>query len=240
MQTVLVSGGSGGVAQALADRLRDRWQVVLVTRNPDLVTPREGVTVLTGDLATEAGAAEAFSACVRAAGSPAAFVNAAGNTLLQPIARTSTAQLREVFQANFDTSWFGLKEFVALRRKDGGAVVLFSSIVARIGVANHEAIGAAKAAVEGLARSAAATYASSGIRVNAIAPGLTDTRMAKPLTGNPAFREAAERQYPLGGIGTAAELASLTDWLISPESARVTGQIIGVDGGFANIRPLVK
>ncbi len=240
MQTVLIAGGSGGVAQALAKRLGDRWRVVLITRHPDLIDAMTGVDVVNADLSTEEGAAHAFSECVRVAGSPAAFINAAGNTLLQPIARTSTQQMRDVFQANFDTSWFGLKEFVALRRKEGGSVVLFSSIVARIGVANHEAIGAAKAAVEGLARSAAATYASAGIRVNAIAPGLTDTRMAQPLTGNPVFREAAAKQYPLGGIGEADELASLADWLISPESARVTGQIIGVDGGFASIRPLVK
>ncbi|MBK8286962.1 MAG: SDR family oxidoreductase [Ahniella sp.] len=240
MQTVLIAGGSGGVAQALANRLGNRWRVVLVTRHPELIEAAPGVAIINADLSTEAGAAEAFSECVRVAGSPAAFINAAGNTLLQPIARTSTQQMRDVFQANFDTSWFGLKEFVGLRRKEGGSVVLFSSIVARIGVANHEAIGAAKAAVEGLARSAAATYASAGIRVNVIAPGLTDTRMAQPLTGNPVFREAAAKQYPLGGIGEADELASLADWLISPESARVTGQIIGVDGGFASIRPLVK
>lgn len=240
MQTVLIAGGSGGVAQALAKRLQGRWQVVLVSRQPELIADAFGAQVIAADLSTEAGAATAFSECQRLAGSPSAFINAAGNTWLQPITRTSQTQLREIFQANFDTSWNGLKEFVGLRKKDGGSVVLFSSIVARVGVANHEAIAAAKAAVEGLALGAAATYASSGIRVNVIAPGLTDTRMAKALTGNPSFCEAAARQYPLGGIGQPDELASLADWLISPESARVTGQIIGVDGGFARIRPLVK
>lgn len=240
MQTVLIAGGSGGVALALAKRLQGRWRVVLVSRQPDQIVEPFGANVVQADLGTEEGAATAFAECQRVAGAPAAFINAAGSTWLQPITRTSQSQLKEIFQANFDTSWNGLKEFVGLRKKDGGSVVLFSSIVARVGVANHEAIAAAKAAVEGLALGAAATYASSGIRVNVIAPGLTDTRMAKPLTGNPTFREAAAKQYPLGGIGTADELASLADWLISDEASRVTGQIIGVDGGFARIRPLLK
>jgi NAD(P)-dependent dehydrogenase (short-subunit alcohol dehydrogenase family) len=88
-----------------------------------------------------------------------------------------------------------------------GAAVFASSVVARIGVANHEAIAAAKGGVEALVRSAAATYASQGMCVNAVAPGMTETPMAAGMLKMPAMREGAARQYPLGGVQTAEQVA---------------------------------
>ena len=84
-----------------------------------------------------------------------------------------------------------------------GAAVIASSVVARIGVANHEAIAAAKGGVEALVRSAAATYAAQGLRINAVAPGLTETPMTANMLKMTAMREGAARQYPLGGIQSA-------------------------------------
>jgi NAD(P)-dependent dehydrogenase (short-subunit alcohol dehydrogenase family) len=129
----------------------------------------------------------------------------------------------------------------ALREaREPGAAVLVSSVVARIGVANHEAIAAAKAGVEGLARSAAATYAPSRIRVNAIAPGIMDTPAVARIIGNDASRAGAAKQYPLPGIGNPADLARLMAWLLSDKAGWITGQVWAMDGGFSSIRPLVK
>jgi NAD(P)-dependent dehydrogenase (short-subunit alcohol dehydrogenase family) len=118
--------------------------------------------------------------------------------------------------------------------------VLVSSAAARIGTPNHEAIAAAKAGVEGLVRGAAATYAPAGIRINAVAPGIMDTPAAARILGSAPAREAAARQYPLPGVGSADELAELMVWLLSASAARVTGQVWSIDGGFSSIRPLVK
>lgn len=87
---------------------------------------------------------------------------------------------------------------------------------------------------------AAATYASAGIRVNAVAPGMMDTPATAGLISSTTTREAAARQYPLPGIGDPAELAALMVWLLSPLAARVTGQVWSLDGGFSTIRPLVR
>ena len=116
----------------------------------------------------------------------------------------------------------------------------FSSAAARIGTPNHEAVAAAKAGVEGLVRGAAATYAAAGIRINAVAPGIIDTPAAASVLGGTPAREAAARQYPLPGIGSAYELAELIVWLLSDHAARVTGQVWSMDAGFSTIRPLVK
>ena len=121
-----------------------------------------------------------------------------------------------------------------------GAAVLASSVVARIGVANHEAIAAAKGGVEALARSAAATYAAAGLRINVVAPGLTETPMTASMLRADAMREGAGKQYPLGGVQTAAQVADTIAWLLSDGAARITGQVIAVDGGFTTVRPLVK
>jgi NAD(P)-dependent dehydrogenase (short-subunit alcohol dehydrogenase family) len=121
-----------------------------------------------------------------------------------------------------------------------GAAVLVSSVVAGIGVANHEAIAAAKAGVEGLVRSAAATYAGLGVRVNAVAPGMTDTPMTAGMLKVPAMREGAGKQYPLGGVQTPDQVAQAMAWLLSDAASRITGHVLPVDGGFSHVRPLVK
>ena len=121
-----------------------------------------------------------------------------------------------------------------------GAAVFASSVVARIGVANHEAIAAAKGGVEALVRSGAATHAARGLRINAFAPGMTDTPMTAGMLKMPAMREGAARQYPLGGVQTADQVADVMAWLLGQGAARLTGQVIAVDGGFTTVRPLVK
>jgi NAD(P)-dependent dehydrogenase (short-subunit alcohol dehydrogenase family) len=121
--------------------------------------------------------------------------------------------------------------------KQGGSIVLVSSAAARVGLANHEAIAAAKAGVIGLALSAAATYAPRGIRVNCVAPGLVRTPLTSRITENEAALKGSLAMHALGRIGEASDVASAMEWLLDPAQAWVTGQVIGVDGGLASLRP---
>jgi NAD(P)-dependent dehydrogenase (short-subunit alcohol dehydrogenase family) len=127
-----------------------------------------------------------------------------------------------------------------LEEKQPGTAVFVSTVAAQIGVANHEAIAAAKGGIEAMVRSAAATYAPQGLRINAVATGLMDTPLASGLLRSDALREASAKQYPIGGLGSADELAELIGWLVSDAARRVTGQVWTVDGGFTAIRPLVR
>ncbi len=241
----LVTGASGGLGQALVRELRrEGWTVALAGRSLERLQTAFGVEALCieADVSTPEGARLAVESCQREAGLPTALAQCAGTTLLSPLHRTTAEMYRACVAANLDSAFFMLSAFVdALREaRQPGAAVLVSSVVARIGVANHEAIAAAKAGVEGLTRSAAATYAPSRIRVNAVAPGIMDTPAVARIIGNEAGRAGAAKQYPLPGIGDPADLARLMAWLLSDRAGWITGQVWAMDGGFSSVRPLVK
>lgn len=241
----LVTGAGGGLGRALVEELRrEGWTVAPVGRNRERLQAALGATApcIEADVSTPEGARAAVEQCQQQVGLPTALAHCAGTTLLAPLHRTPAEQYRACLTANLDSAFFMLGAFVdALREaRQPGAAVLVSSVVARIGVANHEAIAAAKAGVEGLARSAAATYAPSRIRINAVAPGIMDTPAVARIIGTEAARAGAAKQYPLPGIGDPADLARLMAWLLSDKAGWITGQVWAMDGGFSSVRPLVK
>lgn len=242
---VLITGASGGIGRALARQLHAQGcRVAAVSRDADRLDDVEAAVRIAADTTTPDGAALAISACQEALGAaPTLLAHCVGSTLIAPLHRTRLEAYREVMRVNLDSAVFMLQAWIAALQGAPGAAVFASSVVARIGVANHEAIAAAKGGVEALVRSAAATYAAQGLRINAVAPGLTDTPMTAGMLKLPAMREGAGRQYPLGGLQTADQVADVMAWLLGTAgqgAARLTGQVIAVDGGFTTVRPLVK
>jgi NAD(P)-dependent dehydrogenase (short-subunit alcohol dehydrogenase family) len=245
--TCVIAGARGGVGTALATLLRSRgWRVARISRDVSTLTvdpDDEDDFAIQSDISTPVGAEAAFSEATARFGVPAqAFVNCAGSTLIAPLSRTREPQYRDVLRANLDTSFFGIQAWLATlsRSEHGGAAVLFSSVVARIGVANHPAIAAAKGAVEAFARSIAADVSSQGIRINVIAPGLVRSPMNERMLGSEGAQRQIAAQYPLGRYGEVADAAALAAWLVSEQSGWITGQVIGLDGGFTAVRPYVK
>lgn len=238
----LITGASGGIGRALAHQLHDQGcQVVAVGRDSGRLAEVPAAARVVADTTTPEGAVLAIATCQQALGAtPRLLAHCVGSTLIAPLHRTRLEAYREVMRINLDSAVFMLQAWITALQGGPGAAVFVSSVVAGIGVANHEAIAAAKGGVEALVRSAAASYAGQGLRVNAVAPGMTDTPMTASMLKLPAMREGAARQYPLGGVQTAEQVASVMAWLLGDGAARLTGQVIAVDGGFTTVRPLVK
>ena len=227
----LILGGAGGIGSALARQLTaDGARVVLAGRSSG---PLEALAAELGAAAhpVEATSFEEVDALVRRVveteGRLDGLANAVGSILLKPAHRTSQEEWRATLAANLDTAFAAVRAGAAAMQRTGGSIVLFSSAAARTGLANHEAIAAAKAGVIGLGLSAAASYASRGVRVNVIAPGLVRT---------PALVEASEKMHALGRLGEPEDVARAAAWLLDPAQTWVTGQVLGVDGGLGTLR----
>lgn len=244
MPQVLITGASGGIGQAVANVATGHdWEPICVGRSLDKLRGLlPGFHHVEADVTDESQVKMLFDDLEAGSRLPSALIHCVGSTLISPLDRVSAEQYAETIKINLTSAFMVSAHFIsALKRASKpGAIVLFSSVVSRIGVANHEVIAAAKAGIEGFALSAAASYASLGIRVNVVAPGLTETPLTARMLSSEAGRVAANKQYPIAGINDANDVAETACWLISPGSARITGQIIAVDGGFSRIRPVVR
>jgi NAD(P)-dependent dehydrogenase (short-subunit alcohol dehydrogenase family) len=238
----IIVGGGGSIGSAVARKLAARGGKLMVAGRKaerlERIAAETGAEVFPLD-ARDSAAVEAMMASVQTShGRVDGVVNCAGSILLKPAHLISDQEFADTVALNLTTAFNVLRATVRLMMKQagGGSIVLCSSVAARRGLVNHEAIAAAKAGVEGLALAAAASYARFGVRVNCVAPGLTRTEMTRSLTQNENVAKISAALHPLGRIGEPGEVASAMVWLLDREQSWVTGQVIGVDGGLGHIQ----
>jgi len=159
-----------------------------------------------------------------------------GSISLKPFHRLGDDDFLSELQTNLLGAVSVLRQAMpALKSADSSAVVLFSSVAVTQGMPFHASVAAAKGAVEGFAKSLAAEWAPK-VRVNVIAPSLTDTPLAGSLLTTDVKREASANRHPTQSIGDPADVAALVEFLLSDASKFVTGQVMRADGGLSSIR----
>ena len=165
-----------------------------------------------------------------------AVVNCLGSIFLKPAHLTDVSDFDQTPDINLRSSFFIIKEVVPMMKKNGGNMLFFSSAASNIGLANHEAIAAAKGGLEGLVKSAAATYSKNNIRVNAIALGLVESNLSSNIVANPMSLEISKKMHSLGRIGSPDSVSKIAKQLIIDENSWITGSIINLDGGLATTK----
>jgi NAD(P)-dependent dehydrogenase (short-subunit alcohol dehydrogenase family) len=233
-QPIVIFGANGGIGESLALILKEKGHDIFLTARDigsisHLNAPSASVDIRNPEQ-IEAAIAQAdqgdgikgLAYCI-------------GSITLKPLKATKDEDFLKSYEVNVMGALRALRAAEKSLKKAGGSVVLFSSIAVQQGFSNHSVISTAKGAIEGLVKCMAAEWAPH-IRVNGIAPSLTDTAIAKPLLSSEAMAKAIADMHPIPRIGTAEDSAQAAAYLLSPESQWVTGQIFHVDGGRSSLR----
>lgn len=227
MPKILICGASSGIGFEVARGLGESYQLWTAGRQqPDI----QDVEHMTWDAISEAFPADRLPDELQG------LVYSPGSIHLAPFNRLRESQFREDFEINLIGAVKAIQAALpALKKSKNASIVLFSTVAVSTGMPMHASVAAAKGAVEGLTCSLAAEFAPT-IRVNAVAPSLTDTPLASKLLKTDRQKTGASARHPLDRIGNPNDIASAVRYLLSTDASWVTGQVLKVDGGMSSVR----
>ena len=231
-ENILIVGGSSGIGFEIVKALTDRHcQIYMASRTPGPAAELDNVRHMPLDVRQGQVALEELPEALQG------VVYCPGTIRLKPFQRLSADDFLEDYQINLLGAVGVLQNCIRQLKKSssGASVVLFSTVAVRTGMPFHASIASAKGAVEGLARSLAAEWAPR-IRVNAIAPALTDTPLARDLLSSAEKQKASAERHPLKRIGKPDEIARMAVYLLSEQASWITGQVFHLDGGMSAVR----
>ncbi|MGJ3236157.1 SDR family NAD(P)-dependent oxidoreductase [Marivirga sp.] len=229
-KNILIVGASSGIGYSLAKKLQEKGaNLILASRNkPDLSGDFQYIKLDVLDMKDELK--ELPEELHGLAYCP-------GSINLKPFQSIKENDYINDFRLNTVGAAMVIQQSLKALKKSGEAsIVLFSTVAANTGLSFHASVASAKGALQGFGLSLAAELANKNIRVNLVAPSLTDTPMAKNLLSTDEKKEASNKRHPIGRYGTAEDISNAATFLLDSENSWITGQIIGVDGGMERIR----
>ncbi len=232
MKTFLVVGGTSGIGLETTKLLSQNNRVIVLSRTNRNLEGINNVEFHSADVTKSVDELPSIAEKIDG------LVYCPGTINLKPLKSLKL----EDFQNDFEVNLLGAvkvinKYFNNLRSAEKASIVLFSTVAVQTGMPYHASVASSKGAVEGLTRTLAAEFAPN-IRVNCIAPSITNTPLAEKLLNNETNVKASEDRHPLKRIGSAEEIAQTVEFLLSEKSGFITGQIIKVDGGISSIKTI--
>ena len=233
----IIAGSTGTLGSAIVDDLSKSNEIFLIGRDEDKLKEQSSKYNCKFEVIDLSNTPEPrdFTKVIDPDVEIKGLINCIGSILIKPLHGTSLEEFNDIISTNLFSSYFLLASFA--RRMKEGSAIFFSSVAGTKGLSNHEAISAAKAGIEGFARSAAATYAKDNLRVNVIAPSIMDSNMSQKILSSDAARELSKNMHPISKIGDADDILPVIKWLLSLDARWVTGQTIHVDGGLSTVKP---
>lgn len=231
MKNILIIGGSSGIGASLIKKFaNDPNYQVIATFNQGNIPTSENIKTFNFDVLSDTLDLSVLPGAIDG------VVYCPGSINLLPFHRIKL----DAFRADFELQVMGAIKIIQtilphLKKSISASIVFFSTVAVQSGFNFHTQVAASKGAIEGLTRSLAAELAPK-IRVNAIAPSLTDTPLASKLLGSDEKKQANAERHPLKKIGTSENMAEVVEFLLSEKSQWMSGQVMAIDGGISTLR----
>lgn len=224
MSKHLIIGGSGGIGKSIINQLPKEDEIINISRREpevDRTISHHSLDVLNDDLPELEGLNS--------------IIYCPGSINLKPINSLKIEDFQNDFNINVLGAVRVIKAYHRDLKRNGGSIVMFSTVASKMGMPFHSSVAAAKSGVEGLAKSLAAELAPK-VRVNCIAPTVTDTPLAEHLLRNEKSQDSTKDRHPLKRYLQPEEIASMATYLLSDHAKGITGQIIGIDAGIGSVK----
>ena len=233
---IIIIGGSGSIGSSIAKELQKKnYDPVLISKN------KEDLELIANKLRCKYHVcdildSEKLSETLKNLGEEIyGLAYCAGSINLKPLKLTKENDFLESYKINTLGAINAIKATQDRLLKNKGSILLFSSIAVQQGFINHSIISTAKGAIEGLTLALAAEFAPN-IKVNCIAPSLTDAKMSRNMLKNENIKKAIETMHPIPKIGQGDDFAEIGSYLLSENNKWITGQILHIDGGRSTLR----
>ena len=228
MKNILLIGGSYGIGAAITKQLKDTHKVYVASRTQ--ANMPQGVTHMVFDALTDDITTLPLPEQIDG------LVYCPGSINLKPFKRIKPQAFQEDLEVNFLSLVKVIQGLLPrLTASQQASLVFFSTVAVKVGMPFHTSVSASKGAIEGFAKALAAEYAPK-MRINVIAPSLTDTPLAGRLLSSDDKKQRMGEMHPLKRIGTTADIANTACFLLSDKSSWMTGQVLAIDGGKSTLQ----